>query len=142
MLKSAIHFYPTECDIPLKLPYVGGISAGFPSPANDYLDIAIDLNAELIKHPSSTFIGRVSGLSMKDAGIGDKDLLIVDKSLVPYNDSIAVCYIDGEFTLKRISIRDKQVCLMPANTDFKPIPVTEENDFLVWGIVTYVIKKM
>jgi len=119
-----------------------GISAGFPSPASDYLDIAIDLNKELIKNPSSTFLGRVRGLSMKDAGIDENDILVVDKSLEPQNGKIAVCYIDGEFTVKRVNIREKEVYLMPANNDFQPIRVTPDNDFLIWGTVTYIIKKV
>ena len=138
-----IDFYSLDTLTELKLPLVeGGISAGFPSPASDYLDIAIDLNKELIKNPSATFLGRVKGLSMKDAGIDDQDILVVDKSLEPQNGKVAVCCIDGEFTLKRINIRKKEIFLMPANTDFQPIRVTEDNDFLIWGIVTYIIKQM
>jgi DNA polymerase V len=118
------------------------ISAGFPSPASDFADNIIDLNKELIKNPSSTFLGRVKGLSMRDAGIGDKDILIIDKSLEPQNGKIAVCFIDGEFTLKRINIKKNEVYLVPANDDFKPIKVEVENNFIIWGIVTYVIKKV
>ncbi len=123
-------------------PFFTGISAGFPSPANDYLDAAIDLNKELIRNPSSTFFGRVKGLSMKDAGIDDEDILIIDKSVAPRNGMTAVCFIDGEFTLKKICVSANSVQLMPANENFKPILVTEANDFLIWGIVTYVIKKI
>ena len=138
-----IDFYSLNTLTELKLPLVGGgISAGFPSPASDYLDIPIDLNKELIKNPSATFLGRVKGLSMKDVGIDDQDILVIDKSLEPQNGKIAVCYIDGEFTLKRINIRKKEIFLMSANTDFQPIRVTEDNDFLIWGIVTYVIKQV
>lgn len=119
------------------------ISAGFPSPANDFTDNVIDLNKELIKNPSSTFLGRVKGLSMKDAGIGDKDILVIDKSLEPQNGKIAVCFIDGEFTLKRINVTKKsEVFLMPANEQYKPIKIEAENNFLIWGIVTFVIKKI
>ncbi|MFB6317149.1 LexA family protein [Saccharicrinis sp. FJH54] len=120
----------------------GGIKAGFPSPAEDFLDIAIDLNVELIRNPVSTFFSRVSGNSMQDMGINDGDLLIVDKSLQPENNKVAVCYLDGEFTLKRIKIEKDCCWLIPANEDFKPIKVTAENDFIVWGIVTYVIKSL
>jgi len=125
-----------------EFPIYNGISAGFPSPANDYLDAAIDLNKELVRNPSSTFFGRVRGLSMKDAGIDDEDILIIDKSVAPKNGMTAVCFIDGEFTLKKICVSGRIVKLMPANENFKPITVTEENDFLIWGIVTYVIKKV
>ena len=125
----------------LELPYVSnGISAGFPSPAMDFVDVSIDLNKHLISHPSSTFYGRVKGQSMKDEGINDGDLLVIDKSLEPVNGKIAVCYIDGEFTVKKIKIEQDACWLMPANTAYKPIKVTEDNNFLIWGIVTFVIK--
>ena len=123
------------------LPLFTGISAGFPSPAADYLENAIDLNRELIRDPSSTFFGRVKGFSMKDEGIGENDILVIDKSIRPRDGLIAVCFIDGEFTLKKIRVGNDSVTLMPANDSFKPIVVTEENNFLVWGIVTYVIRK-
>lgn len=119
-----------------------GISAGFPNPAQDVFGESIDLNRELIKHPASTFCARVSGNSMKDCHIDDGDLLVIDKSLTPRDGSIAVCFIDGEFTLKRISIRPEGLFLMPANEAYKPIQVTEDNNFQVWGIVSYVIKNM
>jgi DNA polymerase V len=127
----------------LDLPYIeSGIMAGFPSPAEDFLDLSIDLNQELIRNPSSTFYARVKGDSMNDAGISDGDLLIIDKSLETTNGKIAVCFIDGEFTVKRIKIEKDCCWLVPANTDFNPIKVTEENDFLIWGIVIYVIKSL
>ncbi len=127
----------TATDIPL---ISGGISAGFPSPATDFIDLTIDLNRHLIKHPAATFFARVSGSSMQDAGIGDGDLLIIDKGLEATNGRVAVCYLDGEFTLKRIQA-DKTGCwLLPANPDYSPIRVTDENEFLIWGIITYVIK--
>ena len=138
-----LDIYSADTDSELELPYISsGISAGFPSPALDFIDLSIDLNRHLVKHPSSTFYGRVKGDSMKDAGIHDGDLLVIDKSLEPVNDKIAVCYIDGEFTLKRILIEEKCCWLMPANEKYKPIRVSEENDFMIWGIVTHVIKKM
>ena len=85
-----------------EFPFFPGISAGFPSPANDYLEATIDLNKELVKNPGSTFFGRVKGLSMKDAGIDDEDILIIDKSVAPKTGMTAVCFIDGEFTVKKI----------------------------------------
>jgi DNA polymerase V len=124
------------------IPLFSGISAGFPSPANDYIENSIDLNRELIKNPEATFYGRVKGMSMKDAGIEEGDVLIVDKSITPADGMIAVCFIDGEFTLKRIRVGKKMITLLPANDQYKPVYVTEENDFSIWGIVTYVIKKM
>jgi DNA polymerase V len=138
---STIDFYSANTSTVLPLPMmVGGIAAGFPSPAQDYIDLKIDLNKELIANPSSTFYGRVKGASMKDAGIEDGDILVIDKSLEPQNGDTAVCFIDGEFTLKHIKIEPDAVYLVPANDQFKPLKVTEENNFCIWGVVTYSIK--
>jgi len=138
---KTLDIYSALADSELELPVVSqGISAGFPSPALDFVDLTIDLNKHIIKHPSATFYGRVKGDSMKDAGIADGDLLVIDKSLQPTSGRIAVCYIDGEFTVKRIRVTKGECWLMPANEQFKPIQITEENNFLIWGIVTHVIK--
>lgn len=138
---STMDIYSALTETELELPLVSeGISAGFPSPALDFVDLTIDLNKHLIKHPSSTFYGRVKGQSMKDEGINDGDLLVIDKSLDPIDGKIAVCYIDGEFTIKRITLAKNMCWLMPANENYKPIKVTSDNDFLIWGIVTHVIK--
>lgn len=128
----------TDLELPL-LPFP--ISAGFPSPALDFIDLSIDLNKQLIEHPSATFYGRVKGESMKNAGINDGDLLVIDKSIEPADGKIAVCYLDGEFTLKRIKITLEGVWLMPENESYKPIKIEEGNTLTVWGIVTYIIKK-
>jgi DNA polymerase V len=139
--ETNIQFFTAGTTTELSLPMVdSGISAGFPSPAQDYIDLSLDLNKELISNPSSTFFGRVRGESMKDAGILDGDILVIDKSLEPQDGDTAVCFIDGEFTLKHIKIEKDAVYLIPANPDFKPIRVTEENNFCIWGIVTYSIK--
>ena len=136
-----LQIFTADTTTELALPLVdNGISAGFPSPAQDYLDLKLDLNKELINNPSSTFFGRVRGHSMKDAGILDGDILVIDKSLEPSDGDTAVCFIDGEFTLKFIQIEKDVVWLVPANPDFKPIKVTEENNFCIWGIVTYTIQ--
>ncbi len=133
---------PAEFTTSLALPYAEeGIKAGFPSPAQDYMELAIDLNKELIPHPYSTFYGRVVGDSMKDEGIEQGDILVIDKSLEPMDNDLAVCFIDGEFTVKRIRIETDAVYLVPSNPAYPVIKVTAENDFLVWGIVTYTIKK-
>lgn len=116
------------------------ISAGFPSPASDFVDASIDLNKHLIQHPSSTFFGKVRGDSMKDVGISDGDLLVIDKSLEPEDGKIAVCFIDGEFTVKRVRLEKDGCYLIPENASYKPIHVTADNEFLIWGIVTHVIK--
>ena len=126
-------------DIPLSEERV---AAGFPSPAEDYAAQGLDLNKEVIKNPASTFYARVSGLSMVDEGINDGDLLVIDKSVEPRNGSLAVCYIDGEFTLKRFHREGDKALLIPANKEFSPITVTADNDFLIWGVVTYIVKKV
>lgn len=137
----AVRLFSASTVKALELPLAdGGIRAGFPSPAQDFVDLSIDLNKELIKHPSSTFYGRVKGESMKNMGISDGDLVIIDKSLRPQNGKIAVCYLDGEFTMKTIRMGKGCCWLVPANDDFQPIKVTEDNDFLIWGIVVHVIK--
>jgi len=136
-----IEFYSVSFDTFLELQLVeGGISAGFPSPAQDFLDLSIDLNKEFVKNPSATFYGRVRGDSMKDLGIDNGDLLIIDKSIAPKDGKIAVCFIDGEFTLKKLQIEKDHIWLVPANEKYKPIKVTEDNEFIVWGIVVHVIK--
>ncbi|WP_149912726.1 LexA family protein [Sphingobacterium cavernae] len=136
-----VEIFNPENELALSLPFViNGISAGFPSPALDFEDSRIDLNKELIKHPLSTYYGRVKGMSLKNAGIEDGDIMVIDKSLPPTHGKIAVCFLDGEFTAKRILIENDRVILMPENDDYKPIIVTKENDFVVWGIVVYVIK--
>ena len=118
------------------------VSAGIPSPAEHTSTVKLDLNKELIKNPASTFYARVKGVSMIDAGIDDGDLIVIDKSIEPYNGCLAVCYIDGEFTVKRFE-KHKDFCLLvPANKDYNPIRITSENEFIIWGVVTYVIKKV
>lgn len=140
---SILDIFSADTETELILPFVSeGISAGFPSPALDFIDLSIDLNKHLIKHPSATFYGRVKGDSLKNAGIHNGDLLIIDRSLEPINGKIAVCYIDGEFTAKRIKIEKTIIWLIAENENYQPIKVTKENDFLIWGIVTHVIKNV
>ena len=140
---TTLEIYSSETFIELELPLVDqGISAGFPSPADDFLDLSIDLNKEFIKNPEATFYGRVKGNSMIGAGLNNGDLLIIDKSLEPQNGKIAVCYIDGEFTVKRIKITKDFIFLMAENEDYPPIKVTEENNLIIWGIVTTVVKSV
>lgn len=122
------------------LPFVGSIKAGFPSPASDFLDLSIDLNQELINNKTSTFYARVEGDSMDNVGISDGDLLIIDKSIKPQDGKIAVCKIDGEFTVKRIKIEKDCCYLIAENSKYKSIKVTSENEFMVWGIVIHCIK--
>lgn len=119
-----------------------GISAGFPSPADDFKEERLSLDDELIKNKEATFFARVSGQSMIGAGLNDNDLLVIDRSLEPANNKIAVCFLDGEFTVKRLKVTKEGVWLLPENPNYKPIEVSEENNLVIWGIVTNVIKKV
>lgn len=126
----------------LSLPYADhGIQAGFPSPAQDYLTETIDLNQEVIRHPAATFYGRVNGDSMIDEGIDDGDLIVIDRAIEPADGDLAICCVEGEFTLKRLKIEPDRVWLLPANETFAPIMITDDSRFEIWGIVTYVIKR-
>jgi DNA polymerase V len=137
-----LELFKSDVSTSIELPlFQTGISAGFPSPADDYIEDRIDLNRELIKNPSSTFFGRVNGDSMVKAGIGNGDLIVVDKSIEPKNNSVVVCIIDGEFTVKRFRKLGNECYLFPENDLYKPIKITQENDFRIWGTVTYSIKK-
>jgi DNA polymerase V len=118
-----------------------GIHAGFPSPATDYMTQAIDLNKELVRHPAATFYGRVVGDSMIDAGVDEGDILVIDKALEARDGDMAVFFVDGEFTLKYIYIREDGIVLKPANPRYPEIEITEGVDFKMWGVVTYIIKK-
>jgi len=125
-----------------KLPLYGSkVSAGFPSPADDYIEEYLNLN-DLIKHPTTTFFVRVSGHSMKDAGINENDILIVDRSLSPTHGKIVIAVLQGQLTVKRIHKENNKLFLMPANTEFSPIEVKEEDDIHIWGVVTKVIHDM
>ena len=119
-----------------------GISAGFPSPADDFKEIRISLDSELVKNKEATFYAKVSGDSMVGAGLDDGDLLVIDRSLNPENGKIAVCVLDGEFTVKRIKKEKSKLYLIPENKKYKPIELKEENELIIWGIVEYVIKKL
>ncbi len=137
---DTLSIYTIGTQTPLSIPLLGSIKAGFPSPALDIEHESIDLNLHVIKHPTATFYARVKGDSMKDRGISDGDLLIIDKSLEPENNKICVCYIDGEFTLKSIKIENGECWLIPANEKFKPIQISAENDLRIFGVVSFVIK--
>lgn len=142
MNNKSLSLFNVLAETDLVLPVAqSSISAGFPSPATDFIESGIDLNKELIKHQAATFLGRVTGQSMIGLGIDDGDLLIIDKSIEPSDGKLAVCAIDGDFTLKQIRIMPDCIMLMPANDKFVPIRVTEENSLMIWGVVTYVIKK-
>jgi DNA polymerase V len=129
----------TPCERPV---FVARVSAGFPSPADDYLEGKLDLNKYLIKHPAATFPVRVTGDSMIGAGIHSGDLLIVDRSLEPEGGNVVIAVVDGELTVKRIEMHDGKLFLVPENPDYPLIPVTEEQSFQVWGVVTHVIHEL
>ena len=120
-----------------------GISCGFPAPTEDFgQQQRLSLDTELVKNRETTFYARVSGQSMIGAGLEDNDLLVIDRSLAPTNNKIAVCFLDGEFTVKRLRVDKDEIWLQPENPNYPIIRVTEDNDFVVWGIVTSVIKKV
>lgn len=124
----------------LKLPLVSAsVAAGFPSPADDHMERGIDLNEELIRNPAATFLVRVKGESMRDAGINSGDTLIVDRSVTPADRQIVVAMIDGEFTVKRFRKRNGKIFLEAANVSFAPIEVGEDQELTIWGAVTYII---
>ncbi len=122
--------------------FQGGIKAGFPSPAADFDETKISLDKVLVKNHEATFYAKASGTSMIGAGIDDGDIMVIDRSLEPHDNKIAVCCIDGEFTVKRIKLDTDALYLMPENPAFQAIKVTEENQLIIWGIVTYVIKSV
>lgn len=137
-----LDFFAFDEEIFSSIPmFSDSVQAGFPSPAEDHMDMDLNLNDHLVQNPSATFCVKAIGESMKDAGIQSGDIMIVDKSLQPKNRSIVLAVIDGEFTVKRVNINNRQLYLMPENSDFSPIKITEEMDFKVWGVVTYIIHK-
>jgi DNA polymerase V len=119
-----------------------GVSAGFPSPADDFKETRISLDKVAVKNEAATFYARVAGQSMIGAGLDDGDLLVIDRSLEPQDGKIAVCLIDGDFTVKRLRVEKDCVWLMAENKRYKPIQVTEENELMIWGIVTHVLKAL
>jgi DNA polymerase V len=139
----SLTFFVPDAETGEGLPFVaGGIKAGFPSPAADFEEDKISLDQMVVKHKEATFYARVKGSSMTEAGINDGDILVIDRSLEPHDNKVAICYIDGEFTVKRIKKDKDCVWLMPENLNFPPIKVTEENELIIWGIVTHVLKTL
>jgi DNA polymerase V len=127
----------------VELPQVTSkISAGFPSPADDYIDKKLDLNEFLIRHPASTFFVRVIGDSMINAGMNSGDLIVVDRSLEATSGRIILAVVNGEFTVKRFVIRKTKPFLVPENDKYPEIPIHEETQFEVWGVVTSVIHEV
>jgi len=139
---KSFEIYSFEKKKKLKLPFLEyKIPAGFPSPAADYVEQKLDLNEYLIKHPASTFILRVVGDSMIDEGIRSGDLLIVDKSISTAMGQVVIAELNGEYTVKKIERIKNKLYLVAANKNFEPIPINEETEFLIWGVVIHSIHK-
>lgn len=142
MKQSELTFFQpslgTKCPLPL---FLAPVQAGFPSPADDFMEQKLDLNQYLIRHPAATFFVRVEGNSMKGASIHKGDILIVDRSLEPSDGKIVIAVINSEFTVKRIRLIKEQILLEPENPAYPPIHIKPEWDFQIWGVVTYVIHK-
>ena len=142
LLTNTLDFFTPSITTRVELPFYDvGIQAGFPSPADDFIELSIDINKEYIKNRDSTFFARVKGHSMKNVGIFDGDLLIIDKSIEPQDNKIAICQVDGDFTVKRIKIDNDTVWLIAENEAYDPIKVTSDNELMIWGIVVASIKK-
>ena len=129
----------TSSDIPLA---ESSVHAGFPSPADDFLEGSLDLNSLVIKHPEATFFARVEGDSMQDEGIAEGDILVVDKAIEPFDGCLAVAYVEGEFTLKRVRMESDRILLVPANPKYPVIEIAAGQDFAVWGVVRWIIKQV
>lgn len=128
----------------LSLALAPNIKAGFPSPADDYLRDSLDFNRDLIKNPEATFYGRVSGDSMRDAGINEGDIAVIDRSLQPMDGDVIVAYVNEEFTIKYLDLTHKEegyIELQPANPDYSPIRIDSTDNFRVWGVVVWTIKQ-
>ena len=119
--------------------FLDSVSAGFPSPATDYMESKLDLNEYLIKHPAATFIVKAKGPSMSDAGILSGDLLIVDRSITPKSNDIVIASIFGDLTVKKLQKKENSLFLLSANSDYPSIEVKEEMECFIWGVVTYII---
>ena len=121
--------------------FLDSVSAGFPSPATDYLENKLDLNEYLVKNPAATFIVKASGPSMIEAGISSGDLLIVDRSVTPKNDNIVIASVFGDLTVKKLRKKGPSLFLVSANNEYPSIEIKEEMECFIWGVVTYVIHK-
>ena len=140
---SGIKLIKGEFEEKLDLLIAPEIRAGFPSPADDYLHESLDFNRDLIRHPEATFYGRVEGDSMEEAGICEGDIAVIDRSVEPQHGDVVVGYVNREFTIKFLDLTHKNegyIELRPANKDFKPIRIDEDDDFEVWGVVIWTIK--
>ncbi len=136
-----LEIYTVDGNSPVKNNFIGNVKAGFPSPAGDFAHESIDLNSYVTSHPTNTFYAIARGISMEE-DFSDGDLLVIDRLQDYTEGKIVICYIDGEFTVKRIKIDEQGTWLIASNKQFKPIHVTEEDEFRIWGVVTHVIKTL
>jgi DNA polymerase V len=143
LAQNKLSFFIPNTESNLEMPYISsGIKAGFPSPAADFDGTRVSIDQIVVKNALATFYAKANGNSMTGAGIDDGDILVIDKSIEPQDGKIAVCFIDGEFTVKRIKVQENSLLLLPENKLIEPIEITEENNFIIWGIVTFVVKKL
>lgn len=135
--------YSASTQTKISRPLIGTpIPAGFPSPATDYIEGNLDLNDYVVKHKASTFFVRVDGFSMINAGIFPDDILVVDRSLEAAHNKVIIAIVNGELTVKRLQIINEEYWLVPDNDTFQPVRITEEAEFFVWGVVTFVVHKL
>lgn len=139
ILGSAAPIHPSAPTLPL---YITPVEAGFPSPADDYLDQRLNLHTHLVRHESATFFLRAHGLSMINAGIHDGDLLVVDRAIPAEHNRIVIAALDGELTVKRLVRRHGRVLLVPENPDYPEFDITQREHVHIWGVVTYVIHRL
>lgn len=139
---TEVYAFPTHSTHACKFPLYGtSVQAGFPSPADDYIERYLDLNAEFIKHPSATFLLKAVGDSMVDIGIFSGDTLVVDRSIAPSDRNIVIAAVNGELTVKRLSCKNGLVQLLPENSNYPPIDITADHDLVIWGVVILVLHK-
>lgn len=137
---TVTEIYTPDRSKAVRLPlFLESVSAGFPSPADDYMEGQLNLNDLLVRNPTATFFVRVTGDSMIEASINSGDLLIVDRSIEPKSGSIVIAIVNGELTVKRLSKKGKSIYLLPENKNYEPIEVTQHMYFEVWGVVTNVV---
>ncbi len=139
--EKKIEIFQTKFVKKITTPLFESVSAGFPSPATDFIENKLDLNEHLVKHPAATFIVKANGASMIEAGISSGDLLIVDRSISPRNNNIVIASILGDLTVKKLQKKNQSFFLMSANKLYPSIEVKEEMECFIWGVVTYVIHK-
>ena len=141
--EDRLKVYRPQHDTDIELPMAEStVHAGFPSPADDFLEGSLDLDRLVVRHPEATFFARVEGDSMIGEGIAEGDILVVDKAVEAYDNCLAVAYVDGEFTLKRVRMLHDKILLVPANPRYPTIEIATGSDFAVWGVVRWIVKRV